>query len=478
MEEIRERRRRGERLKFGVVLFDDHALLDVYGPLEFLAATNFVKAGTLDILTIAIGTANKRVTPYQGPVTITEYCGCGEVPQLLDVLLIPGGPGVETLLNKKETINDIEELSSAAKVVCSISEGSLLLAQSGLLNGRSATTKKTVLRQGDVQAQFGNVRWQTRPRWVCDEPFYTAAGVSAGMDMVYSILGELFGPRHQRLLGELAEYQAAGDATDDPFEVATVGTVAKSERELTIGLVLYESFEMMDTFGPLEMFAVANRLMGGKAFSLTALAEFKIVKSVGGPQFEVSTLFDELAEGMGFDILLIPGGIGTLREVHNVDSIQKFLKDVVPRTGLVMTVCSGSTILASAGLLDGRRATSNKLAFDLLAQYGPSVNWVENARWVVDGKFHLSSGVSAGTDLSLFVIQQLFDVDTARVVARTAEYSWNEDSEDDPFSSTIPAQTVMRKLITRSQRALLWLMYMIGMRIFGFPMHSVAKLLN
>ena len=87
--------------------------------------------------------------------------------------------------------------------------------------------------------------------------------------------------------------------------------------------------------------------------------------------------------------------------------------------------------------MDGIRATTTKLAFNWVQSQGEKVSWIKKARWVEDGRFFTSSGVSAGTDMSLAVIESLTDRDTAHRVAAMAEYIWNEDSEDDPFVSSI-----------------------------------------
>ena len=96
--------------------------------------------------------------------------------------------------------------------------------------------------------------------------------------------------------------------------------------------------------------------------------------------------------------------------------------------------------MAKAGLLDGKRATTNKRAFDWVASQGPNVDWQRKARWVEDGKFITSSGVSAGTDMALALIARLCGIDRAREVAQWAEYVWNEDANDDPFA--VGAQTI------------------------------------
>jgi transcriptional regulator GlxA family with amidase domain len=100
-----------------------------------------------------------------------------------------------------------------------------------------------------------------------------------------------------------------------------------------------------------------------------------------------------------------------------------------------MSVCSGSAILARAGLLDGRRATSNKIFFELARSQSEKVDWQEQARWVEDGPFATSSGVSAGTDMALAVIARLYGRERAEAVALVTEYQWHTDAARDPFAA-------------------------------------------
>ena len=112
-----------------------------------------------------------------------------------------------------------------------------------------------------------------------------------------------------------------------------------------------------------------------------------------------------LADCPPIDVMLVPGGIGTRREVNNT----KLLEWLVRRAAeaeIVTSVCTGAALLARAGLLDGHRATTNKLSFKWVTEQGPAVEWIKQARWVEDGKFATSSGVSAGIDMTLALIAQ------------------------------------------------------------------------
>jgi transcriptional regulator GlxA family with amidase domain len=195
---------------------------------------------------------------------------------------------------------------------------------------------------------------------------------------------------------------------------------------IKVGAVLFDGFELLDVFGPLEMFGMLK-----ERATLTMLAETPgPIRSFQGPACAVPTA---LAGDHGLDVLLIPGGMGTRREVAN----EAFLDEIrrqSERARYVATVCTGSGLLARTGALDGRRATSNKFAFTWAVSQGPRVNWVPQARWVEDGKFFTSSGVSAGIDMSLGLIAHLFGRDTSVTVANRAEYEWHEDKDWDPFA--------------------------------------------
>jgi len=99
-----------------------------------------------------------------------------------------------------------------------------------------------------------------------------------------------------------------------------------------------------------------------------------------------------------------------------------------------LSVCTGSALLAKAGVLDGRRATTNKAAFSWVADQGPRVAWVKEARWVEDGSFITSSGVSAGMDMALGAIALMHSQKTAEQVAQWCEYSWHQNKDYDPFA--------------------------------------------
>ena len=195
---------------------------------------------------------------------------------------------------------------------------------------------------------------------------------------------------------------------------------------LKIGAVLFPGFELLDLYGPLEMLGLL-----GDRISITLLAENPgaISSSAGVQGYAEASLNDPGA----LDLLLIPGGIGT-RALVTDDHFLTLLKAKAEASALVATVCTGSALLAKTGVLDGHRATSNKIAFDWATEQGPGVHWIRKARWVEDGRFWTSSGISAGIDMTLGLISHLYGRESALEVARRAEYLWNEDRSVDPFA--------------------------------------------
>lgn len=194
----------------------------------------------------------------------------------------------------------------------------------------------------------------------------------------------------------------------------------------TIGAVLFPEFELLDIFGPLEMLGVLPDY-----FEIVTLAEHADpVASTQGPQTVIDRIFADPGE---LDVLLVPGGRGTRREAEN-PAMLDFLRSTYPKLEYLASICTGSGLLAAAGLLDGRRATSNKKAFAWPQTLSDKVSWIPEARWVEDGNIFTASGVAAGIDMSLALLATLLDDKIARRVAEYTEYDWHRDSSSDPFA--------------------------------------------
>jgi transcriptional regulator GlxA family with amidase domain len=196
----------------------------------------------------------------------------------------------------------------------------------------------------------------------------------------------------------------------------------------TLGVVLFPGFEVLDVFGPLEIFG--NMRAREHFRTCTVAATSGPVESAQVARAVADHGFDDAPT---LDMLLVPGGIGTRTEVDNA-ALLDWLRRRAATAEIVMSVCTGAALLARAGLLDGLKATTNKFAFHWVASQGPNVDWVRQARWVDAGKFVTSSGVTAGIDMSLAVVARLHGTELAEMLATFAEHEWHRDPGWDPFA--------------------------------------------
>ena len=193
-----------------------------------------------------------------------------------------------------------------------------------------------------------------------------------------------------------------------------------------VGALIFPGFELLDLFGPLEMLGLLN-----DHFELSLVAEN--LGPVQSNQRVAASADITIDQGAQFDLILVPGGAGTRREVEN-NAILDWIAQASENAEYSLSVCTGSALFARAGILDGKRATTNKAAFSWVAKQGPRVEWVKKARWVESGNFITSSGVSAGMDMTLGAIALMHGSETAEKVAMWSEYTWHRSKDDDPFA--------------------------------------------
>jgi putative intracellular protease/amidase len=192
-----------------------------------------------------------------------------------------------------------------------------------------------------------------------------------------------------------------------------------------VAVLLFDDFETLDVFGPVEIF---GRLKDH--YQITFLSEQGgLVRNY----HRVAVQSEKIDEAKSdYDVFLIPGGYGTRIEVENNSFIDQ-VKALSQSSKFVLTVCTGTAILARTGLLNGKQATSNKRAFDWVVTQGDKVNWIRKARWTRDEKYYTSAGVSAGMDMTLGFLSDMHGIDFARKVAFEIEYNWIENWEEDNF---------------------------------------------
>lgn len=193
---------------------------------------------------------------------------------------------------------------------------------------------------------------------------------------------------------------------------------------MNVNILLFDDFETLDAFGPIEILGKIDDYKI-KYYSLKG----GVIVSAQG----TSIITEKVESVSKKGILVIPGGKGTRILVNDKQFLQA-LKDTAESSIYCLSVCTGSALIAKAGLLNNKKATSNKKAFDWVESINSDVNWIKKARWVVDGKYYTSSGVSAGIDMTLGFVKDRYGKQKAIDIAEHIEYIWNEDCSKDLFA--------------------------------------------
>ena len=183
----------------------------------------------------------------------------------------------------------------------------------------------------------------------------------------------------------------------------------------TIGIVLFNDSEELDWAGPWEVLTAGAR-DGDRV--ITVAETLDPIRCAKGLRVLPDHTFDDCPQ---LDVILVPGGLGTRAERLN-DAMTSFVAEQDAHTQWTTSVCTGSFILHGAGLLEGKRATTHWAALDEFLGFAPNQDLDREARWVVDGKVVTSAGVSAGIDMALWLLGQLYDVDHARATQRYIQY--------------------------------------------------------
>lgn len=193
-----------------------------------------------------------------------------------------------------------------------------------------------------------------------------------------------------------------------------------------VNIVLFDKFETLDVFGPVEVFGCLPDVFNLNFISL----EGGIISSTQNVRVESNTYTNDNEVE---NILFVPGGLGTREKVKDKNLVD-LIKSMGKESKYIMSVCTGAALLAKAEILNGKKATTNKKAFKWVMEQGKNVLWVKESRWVVDGNIFTSSGVSAGIDMTLGFIEHLIGKEKAVEISNNIEYCWNDDSKSDPFA--------------------------------------------
>lgn len=248
----------------------------------------------------------------------------------------------------------------------------------------------------------------------------------------------------------------------------SMSDISKPSRPSRIGILIFPGWELLDATGPLECLNTLTHM------GIPDLQLFTISASPGpvsttldlpdgpAPMFSQSlvadtSLADARALSPPLDLLIIPGGFGAFPRLPPaftspnaaLQPYVDFVRHVFPSLRFLFTVCNGAGIAALAGVLDGVRATTNKMAWTAVTALGESTHWVGRARWVKSNRDGVevwsTSGVSAGTDGMVALIASVWGDTVAETLCSRMEWERRVDAGNDPFGAENHCEDVLPK---------------------------------
>ena len=214
----------------------------------------------------------------------------------------------------------------------------------------------------------------------------------------------------------------------------------------TVLVLLFEDVQSLDVTGPVEVFAGAGQRCPGSYRLVTASLDGSPVRTSSG-----LTLVPDLplADAPVPHTLIVPGGQGTRRPDER---LVDWVREHGPRAGRLVSVCTGAILLARAGLLDGRRATTHWAYCETLARHHPAVEVDPDPIYVRDGHVATSAGVTSGIDLALALVEEDLGRETALAIARHLVVFLRRPGNQAQFSAQLAAQTARREPLREVQR--------------------------
>ncbi len=191
----------------------------------------------------------------------------------------------------------------------------------------------------------------------------------------------------------------------------------------TIGFFLFDDAEELDFVGPFEVFSMlseAAKKLGHTNRNKVVLMSQSGSDITGAKGMRVG-INCAIADAPGLDVLCIPGGNGTRREIRNPE-VLSWVANTAAAATWVTSVCTGSFILAAAGLTENKNLTTHWAAIDEFGTLGLKGNVLRNVRYVRDGNIVTSAGVSAGIDMGLWLTGQMHSIKLARATQKAMEY--------------------------------------------------------
>ncbi|MCP4159947.1 MAG: DJ-1/PfpI family protein [Deltaproteobacteria bacterium] len=185
-----------------------------------------------------------------------------------------------------------------------------------------------------------------------------------------------------------------------------------------LAILIFDDMEVMDFAGPFEVFSVTDELSNHELLNVYTVGQKATIRAKNG----LKVVPDYSPESCPVpDYLIIPGGSGT-RPLLEDDKLLDWIVQVADNCENVLSVCTGSLVLAKAGLLKGLKATTHHEVIGELEEMAPETEIVKDQRFVDNGKILTSAGVAAGIDMSLYMVSRLYGEEMAVKIAKYIEY--------------------------------------------------------
>ncbi len=191
-------------------------------------------------------------------------------------------------------------------------------------------------------------------------------------------------------------------------------------RSWRVGIFIFNDVEVLDFAGPFEVFSVTTLENENKPFKVETVSEKgDLVYARNGLKVQPDYSFANMPT---FDILIIPGGFGAREREINNPTVINWIADEMKKIQLMTSVCTGSLLLAKAGLLKGKRATTHWASLERFQSEFPDTDVIEGVKFVDEGNIVTSGGISAGINMSFHILKRLLGSEVAKNTAKRMEY--------------------------------------------------------
>jgi transcriptional regulator GlxA family with amidase domain len=362
--------------------------------------------------------------PTDTPLSILPQKTFADVARPDALVVIGGGADTLPALENANLIEYVRRAGESAEWVAATSTGSLLLAATGLLEGRLATTHWAYADR----LQTYNVRYQMAEtsNWVTDGKFTTAAGVSGAIDMALGLGAQLNSQamaRFGQLMIEYDPHPPFGKLDWSGFDqqramLAPLMNQCPDRQEgavREIAFILYPGLTVFDLVGPLQVFSALHRIAPEFRPIVVAEQVGPIMTDIGVRMVPNCT-FADLPHP---DAFFVPGGVMPTLRAMSDPAIRQYIRTAAQHARWIVSVCTGSLLLAAVGLLEGCEVTTHWSFSRYLKDLGAC--YVQK-RWTTNGNIVNAAGVSAGIDMALYLVSRLLNEEAARRVQWLIQY--------------------------------------------------------